>query len=222
MEATKQKINWLAITLLVVVAILAFSLFEQCETAARQQTAANVNQYEIKLLKNKNNTLTASVETYQLTEKDWKNSDAKKDKELMQLTNRFSKLSSITTVTAKATIDSVAVVFDKPIAPVENGFQRSGDLSKDWLTANYKVNEKGFQLSDVQGTIAVTTITGFKKSWFWGKQSAMTDVTPALPNVTIVQVKATQIVEPVKFYESKLFLIGTGFLIRSFIPNPKL
>ena len=199
---------------------LSYYSYRQQQAAERLKANAAGDWMIIESLKNENGTLTASVATQSLTIKEWKEKYIKNDAALKEVTKRFSKIKSVTTVVTKATIDTIDVQFDKPIE-TNNGFVRSGDLSKDWLTANYKVNEKGFQLSGVLGTIGVTTVTGFKKNWFFGKQTAMTDVTPTIPNVTIVQMTSTDIVVPVRFYETKLFLIGTGFLLKSLIPNPK-
>jgi len=229
METTKRNINWPAIALLIVIAFLCFVVFQSRENETRLQSNSKIDQQQIKTLKNANGTLTASVVAEQLTASEWKIEYAVKDKLLQETTKRFAKLSSITTAVAKAKIDSVNVVFDQPIVcettnpdgTKSNGFQRSGDLQKDWFSTNYKVNQNGLQFTNLTATIETTTITGFKRKWFFGKQTAATDVTPSMPGITIVQVQSTEIVVPVRFYETKLFLIGTGFLLKAASQNIK-
>jgi hypothetical protein len=216
-----SKFPYVAILFLLIVCMV------QCKTglatASRQENNNKVSADSIKYFKNRIGTLTASVGTYKMTAEEFANQVALKDKQLAQLTKEFHTVSQVDKFTAQANIDSINVPFKQPIAftdndTLKNNFSRSGSLNKDWLTANYHFNNKGFTLSNLQATIGITTITGFKKSWFLGRNIATTDVTSNVQGVTIIDLKSTTIVVPKRFYETNAFLIGTGFVLRSLIP----
>ncbi|HMI07108.1 MAG TPA: hypothetical protein VK528_06160, partial [Flavobacterium sp.] len=140
-----------------------------------------------------------------------------KDKELQKLTGRFSKVTSITTIKAQAKLDSAIAVFDTPIVlrPAQSdstkteSFERVGTVWEDWFCANYRIDNKGIILTQVTGDISVTTVTGFKRKWFLGKTTAVTDVTPTSKNVTVLQIQSTEVIVPRTWWkEIASFAIG--------------
>jgi len=57
-----------------------------------------------------------------------------------------------------------------------------------------------------------TTITGFKRKWFLGRQTYTTDVTNNNPYVKTIDVKTVQVVVPKRFYDTRLFNVGVGLI----------
>ena len=208
-----------------IIGILLFLIFNYRGKWIVSQENTKAAAASIKQLENKNGTLTASVQAHEKTREQMEaeNSDLKEQ------TSRFSKVSNVTRIRAVAKIDTAEAIFEMPIVAEFTNldstktvtFSRSGTIYKDWFCSNYSIDNNGLKLIDIEGDISVTTITGFKRKWFLGRQTATTDVTPTSKNVMVTQVVSTNIIVPVRFYETKLFLIGTGFLLKSISENIK-
>lgn len=217
-------------TLLMIALLLAFCIAVfQCqsnkETANRSELNSKIDKDSISYYKNKIGTLTASVGTYQVTAGEFKEKFLQSDEQLKKVTASFSKLQQVVKYTAKARIDTIRIPFDQPIVydtiskKEIPSFLRESSKVQDWVSFDWKVDNYGLTVSNLTGSIELTTVIGFKRKWFLGQQYATTEITPSAKNVTVVNLKSEEIVVPKKFYQTNAFLIGTGFLIRSLIPT---
>lgn len=181
-------------------------------------------------LQNADGTKTATITAQQMTIAQLKTTVLEGNASLKEQIKRFAKVTSVTRATAVARIDTVRAKFDQPIvgefkaadSTTTTTFSRSGTIWQDWFRANYAVDQEQLQLTDLQATISTTTITGFKRKWFWGKQTATTDVTPTDKNVTITQVVSTSVVVPVRWYETTVAKVAAGVLLKSLVDQIKI
>lgn len=224
---TDAKRDFLRIFPYAIGLLLLIVLMLQCQEnqaiLSRNEQNEKIKNDTIKYFNNKIGTLTASVGTAQYTANEYKQQVLNTNKKLEKVTSEFNKLSSIQQYHVKATIDTVFVPFEKPIVfdnaiDTTHTFLRSGKLEKDWFSFNYKIDNSGFTIDSTAANIDIISVTGFKKKWFLGRSTAVTDVTSPTKGVAITDLKSAQIVVPKKFYETNLFLIGTGFVLRSLIP----
>lgn len=202
-----QKYLYLIIGALIVALLLSL---DQCSKQKRlANSQAEAFQDEVKFYKNELGTISASKKVLQLEKKDLKNLVLKKDSSLKALTKEFSKVKSIVKTKTVTKIDSVPVPFE---VKVPCDFSRSGNYFDKWLQFDYLVNQDGFNLSDLTVPNEQTTITGFKRKWFLGRQYYTTDVTNSNPNIQIIEVKTIEVPVPKKFYDTRVFNISVGFL----------
>ena len=159
--------------------------------------------------KNKLGTITATKKVLELEKKDLKELIYSQDTTLNALRKEFAKVKTIVKTKTIVIIDSIPVPFE---VRVPCDFERKGKHLDKWLQFDYAVNQDGFKISDFTIPNEQTTITGFKRSWFLGRQSYVTDITNTNPYIKIVEVKTIQVVVPKRFYDTRLFNIGVGFI----------
>lgn len=216
---TKTKIT--IIIQWIVMAILVMVMFTKCKQNSEESLRLTNNEKiandSIIYFKNKINTLTASVGTYQLTQSEFEARFLQKDQKLKKITEEFNKLQSVLKFKAKASIDTVFIPFNFPIEKSDSTSEYV-TKKKDWFSFEYKIDTAGIKLKNITSTIEVVAVTGFKKNWFLGRKTAITDVTSSTKGVVIQNLSSAQIVVPKAFYETNIFLIATGFFIKSLLP----
>ncbi len=182
----------------------------QCSTnkkLAKSQTSSLLDSTQH--YKNKLGTITATKKVLQLSNKDLKKLLYYKDSELNQLRKEFAKVETIVKTKTIVIIDSIPVPFD---VTVPCDFERKGKHLDKWLQFDYAVNQDGFNISKFTITNDQTTITGFKRKWFLGRQTYVTDITNSNPYIKTIEVQTIQVVVPKRFYDTRLFNIGVGFI----------
>jgi len=207
------KFLWKALpwALLVLAAIF---LFQKWQLANRANHNVAVLQGEVTTYQNKIGSLTTTVGTLQLTKRQLEQSILKKDDSLKKLASEFSRVKSIVETEIVLQIDSIHVPFD---LPVPYDFERTGKKADQWYSFNYNVNQNGLSLTNFETWTETTTITGFKRNWFLGRQRVTTDVTHTNPHITTTNIKAIEVVVPVKWHETRMFNLGVGFLAGAYI-----
>jgi len=191
-------------------AIALFSSVHECRKSdqfADSQKAALVdttNHY-----KNELGTITATKKVLQLEKKELKELVYSQDTSLNKLRKDFSKVKAIVQTKTITIIDTVSVPFEIHI-PCE--FERKGKHNKEWFQFNYNVNQSGLTFTDFTIPNKQTSITGFKRKWFLGKQTYVTDITNSNPYMKTVEVQTVQVVVPKRVYDTRLFNIGIGFV----------
>ncbi len=215
---TKTKIT--IIIQWIVMAILIMVMFTKCkqnsEESLRMANNEKIANDSITYFKNKINTLTASVRTYQLTQSEFEARFLQKDQKLKKITQEFNKLQSVLKFKANASIDTIFIPFNFPIVASDSTEFKT--RKQDWFSFEYKIDTTGIKLKNITSTIEVFAVTGFKKNWFLGRKTAITDVTSSTKGVVIQNLSSAQIVVPKAFYETNIFLIATGFFIKSLLP----
>lgn len=211
---TQQIIKTVNGILIAAAVVLAVFLFQKCESEKRAKHNVAVLQGEVSQYKNKIGTLTTTVGTLQLTNKQLKTSILQKNDSLKKLAAEFSKVSSIVETQTIVLIDSVSVPF--PV-PVEVPFERSGFHADKWFSFDYNINQNGFSLADFTTWNEQTIITGFKRSWFLGRQHVTTDITNTNPYIDVVNVRSVEVVIPKKWYDTRVFNLSIGFVAGAYL-----
>jgi len=204
-----QHIGYKNVFILGLLIALILSI-NQCSTnkqLAASQDAALIdatNHYENDL-----GTITATKRVLELEKKDLKELLYSKDTSLNTLRKEFLKVEAVIQTEAMVVIDSVTIPFETKI---EFDFERKGKHMDNWLKFNYNLNQDGFDIADFIMLNKQTSITGFKRKWLLGKQTYTTDITNTNPYIKIIDVQTVQVVVPKRFYDTRLFNIGVGFI----------
>lgn len=207
---TKIDIRRVYITLLVIVCLILFSqLFSKCEDEKIQLANIEALNSEAKVYKLKNGALVTSVENLSYTNSQLKKSILMKDKKVKELTDKFSKVKSITKYKTNTKFDTIKLVYKDSI-PCK--FEIVDSVLKEWYHIGYKSNQKGIEITDLIISDSVIIVTGEKRKWFWGKRTSVTDITHANPFVETESVQHIEVVQPSKWYDSTLFKVGIGFI----------
>ena len=160
-----------------------------------------------KQFENRIGSITATKNVLQLEKKQLKELVYSKDDTLNSLRKEFSKVKQIIKTQTITIIDSIPVPFE---VRVPCDFERKGTHLDKWLQFDYAVNQSGFQISEFTIPNTQTTITGFKRKWFLGRQTLTTDITHTNPHITTTNVQTIQVVVPKRFYDTRLFNITLG------------
>lgn len=191
--------------------VLAIALFMSIHECKRNEylTNSKLNALTSKTTsyKNKIGTLTASKKVLQLEKSELKELVFKKDDTLNILRKEFSKVKAIVKTKTVTIIDSIPVPFE---IRVPCDFERKGKHLDKWLQFDYAVNQDGFNITNFIIPNEQTTITGFKRKWFLGRQTLTTDITNSNPNIQTTDVQTIQVVVPKRWYDTRGFNIGLG------------
>jgi hypothetical protein len=162
-----------------------------------------------KVYKLKNGQLVTSVETLSYSNSQLKNSIVMKDKKVKELTNKFSKVQSLTKYVTNTKFDTIELRYKDTVPCV---FERKDSLLKEWYHIAYKSNQKGIEITELSIPDSVIVVTGIKRKWFLGKQTQTTDITHANPFVQTNNVQHIEVVTQKKWYDTFLFKVGLGFI----------
>lgn len=211
MQINLQKLGSTLLKILPYVAIIVLLCFllVKCENEKKLENALLVSNKETTHFKNKLGTITAEKEVLVLTKKQLEDLVLSKDAELLALSKEFSKVKTIIKTKVEVKFDSIIVPFETKIPC---NFERNGSIFHKWYNFGYKVNQDGLSIEPFQTWTDITTITGFKRKWFWGKETYYTNVTSSNPYIQIPEIKTIEVQVPKRFYDTILFKIGVGFV----------
>ncbi|MNK21307.1 hypothetical protein D3C87_395610 [compost metagenome] len=161
----------------------------------------------IMYFKNRIGIQTASINTLQLDKNQLQNLVLDKDAELAKLTAAFSKVNTIVKYKTVMQIDTIRISYKDSVPCV---FERSGELKKDWYSFTYKSDQKGIQIDSLKTWTSTTAITGFKRKWFLGEQTAVTDITNSNPHIVVTGLQAIEIVVPEPWYKKWYVWLTAG------------
>jgi len=192
----------------IVIIILALLLNKQCKETKRVTDFYNNERQTVEVYKNKIGTLTATVTSTELTNKQLEDLLLKKNDTLKKLASEFKQIRYVTKIKYVTKIDSVSVPFEVKI-PCE--FERKGVYDIDaHFKFNYALNQTGLSLSDISIPNEQTIITGTKRKWIFGKQYLTTDITNSNPYIQTTEIKSVVIPIEVEWYNNKWFWFGAG------------
>lgn len=190
--------------------------YVKCEGEKRANDNIAVLHDEVKYFENKVGGMTATIGTLQLTKRQLEQQVLAKDDSLKKLVKEFSNVKTVVIVETKFKIDTIRESFE---IPVPCGFVRAGQKTEKWYTFKYEVDQNGLSLTNFQTWTETTTVTGFKRKWFLGRQYATTDVTHTNPNITTTSIKSIEVVVPVKWHDTRVFNISVGLLAGALLFN---
>jgi hypothetical protein len=195
--------------LLISCLVLVSQLFQKCESEKLQLANVEALNSQSKVYKLKNGQLVTSVETLSYSNSQLKNSIVMKDKKVKELTNKFSKVQSLTKYVTNTKFDTIELRYKDTVPCV---FERKDSLLKEWYHIAYKSNQKGIEITELSIPDSVIVVTGNKRKWFLGKQTQTTDITHANPFVQTNNVQHIEVVTQKKWYDTFLFKVGLGFI----------
>jgi len=152
-------------------------------------------------------TQSASIAAIQLEEIQLKKTMLAKDKYLAMLAKQFSEIKAIVKYTQIVKLDTINVVF-KDTVPCN--FNRTGTLNTSWYSLNYKSNNKGFTIDSLTIPNQTTVITGFKRTWFLGKETLITDITNTNPHINVSTIQSVQTTITVPWQKKWYLWLGAG------------
>lgn len=201
----KKYIPYIVIVILAVA--LLFSV-DRCSTI-KDLSNSNLNAITdtVSYFKNKLGSQTASINTLQLDNEQLQNLVLHKDAGLAKLTKEFSKVNNIVKYKTIIQLDTIRIAYKDTVPCI---FERSGELKADWYSFSYKSNQKGIQIDSLKTWTTSTIITGFKRKWLLGKQTAVTDITISNPHITVTEIKASEIVVPEPWYKKWHVWLAAG------------
>ncbi|HLF53534.1 hypothetical protein [Flavobacterium sp.] len=200
----------------IIVIILCFMLFSNFANTARLKSNVKALTTENATYKNKLGTETTRNERLVMTVGELKQNVINKDEKIKVLTKGFAKVNTIVTTKTTTTIPGMTIPFEKP---VPCNFVREGAIFRDWFSMGYKVDSTGITFKPTVIHGEQISITGFKRKWLLGKQTAVTEVTNINPFTKTVDVKSYETTVPKKWYDSKLLWLSAGLITGALIIN---
>lgn len=140
---------------------------------------------------------------------------ARKNKELNQQIKSFKEIESITVVETNTLIDTVVFeVFNND--SVNCNFKSQLIIDTTFYSFDFTYTNKDFTINKLSIPNNLSIVVGDKKVKGWtgitkGKEYTI-DVLSSNPYVNTVNIQNYKIVEEKKWYETKSFLIGVGFI----------
>ena len=206
---TFKTIVWRNLVGIFIAIVLLCMLFSQCSEKHRLQTNLTALSTENVTYKNKLGTVTMQNATLQLTKIELQKNVIDKDHKIKVLSAGFYRINNITTVKTITKTDTIKIPFDVP-APCN--FVREGAIFKDWYSLGYKVDSLGVTIEPISIPNEQIIITGFKRKWFLGKTTAVTEVSNTNPLIEIQDVHSFETIVPKHWYESRIIWLTAGFI----------
>lgn len=207
------NINWnrvLISFLTIIILILATSLFSECENNRTSLATIEAQNSKISTYKLKNSQLVTSQKTAILTEKQLKEQIASKDKQLQELTKKFSEVKTVTKTVTITKIESVDVPFE---VKVPCDFERSDSVIEKHYSFDYSVNQNGLKINNLTIPDSVSIVTGSKRKWFLGKQTLTIDITHSNPNIQETSLQHYEVTPKKKWYQTDGAKIGGAVIL---------
>jgi hypothetical protein len=206
---TFKTIVWRNLLGIFIAIVLLCMLFSQCSEKHRLQTNLTALTSKNAIYKNQLGTQTIQNARLLITNDELQKTIIDKDQNIKILSAGFSSINNITTIKTITKTDTIKIPFDVP-APCN--FVREGAIFKDWYSLGYKVDSLGITIEPITIPNEQIIITGFKRKWFLGKTTAVTEVTNTNPLIEIQDVHSFETVVPKHWYDSKLLWLTVGLL----------
>ena len=206
---TFKIIVWRNLVGIFIAIVLLCMLFSQCSEKYRLQTNLTALSTENSSYKNKLGTVTMQNATLQLTKKELQKTVIDKDHKIKVLSAGFHAIQYITTIKTNTKTDTIKIPFEKPIPC---NFVREGAVFKEWFSLGYKIDSLGLTIEPISIPNEQIIITGFKRKWFLGKTTAVTEVSNTNPLIEIQDVHSFETLLPKHWYDSKLLWLTAGLL----------
>ena len=159
--------------------------------------------------KNVIGTHTASIKTLQIEKKQLKKLVLKKDSLLNALSNTFSSVKSVTKYKTITKIDTVYITHGN-ITDSLPYFKLQGSSSNKWLSMEYTVTPDSLIIAPLSVYTETAVITGYKRKWFLGKESLVTEVTHTNPYITTTGIKSAEVILPSPWYKKWYVWLAAG------------
>ncbi len=216
--------KWGLIALLVVCLFLSVKSCNQSGELQRYADNEKVLKDSIKTYKLSNGNLAYSVGQLQYTKKELEDKVLSKDKQLKEMSKKFSKVTGVATMSVKTTIPKIMVAHN-PLPPEDTNkpkdstqiaevpckfIPRNGAYFGEWFEFGYNVEKDSLTIEPLSTWTDVKQVNGVKKKWFLGRATPTTDYSFTNPFVTASEVKVIVVPYKVPVYDTRLFNIGIG------------
>lgn len=212
----KDYLTWRNFLISILIAMFCYSACNSIKTGRIKEANAKALGDSVSYFKNRIGTQTATINLLRLDNEQLQDFILDKDAELATLTKGFSKVNSILKSKSVTTIPFIAVPYKDSVPCV---FDRSGSFKEDWYSFMYKSNQKGIQIDSLTIPNTSTTITGFKRKWFLGQQTAVTDITNSNPFIKVTEIKSIEVTVPEPWYKKWYVWLVTGIVGGFLISN---
>ena len=159
--------------------------------------------------KNKIGTNTASIKTLQLQKNQLKKLVIEKDSLLNTLYGNFSSVQLVTKYKTVTKIDTVYITHNNITDTIPN-FKLQGSKNSKWLGLKYIVTRDSLTIAPLSVYTETALITGYKRKWFLGKQSLVTEVTHTNPYITTTEIKSAEVILPSPWYKKWYVWLAAG------------
>lgn len=203
----KDYYFWRNLVFLIFIALLAYQSCSHINAGKLNEANTKVLIDSVGYFKNRIGTQTATIHMLQLDKEQLQDLVLNKDVELAKLTAAFSKINTIVKYKTVMQIDTIRISYKDSVPYI---FERSGELKKDWYSFTYKSDQKGIQIDSLKTWTSTTALTGFKRKWFLGKQTAVIDITNSNPHIIITEIKAAEIAVPQPWYKKWYVWLALG------------
>ena len=140
-----------------------------------------------------------------------------KDSLLNALSDNFSSLKSVTKYKTVTKIDTVYITHEN-ITNSLPYFKLQGSSNNKWLSMQYTVTPDSLTIAPLSVFTETAVITGYKRKWFLGKESLVTEVTHTNPYITTPKIKSAEVILPSPWYKKWFIWLAAGvvggFLIK--------
>jgi hypothetical protein len=194
----------LAIALLISVSML----FSKCQNEQVQLASIHALQFENLTYKLRNGQLVTSQEVASLNQSQMKLEIAK-SKTALELSKKFHEVKTLTKLVQTIKIDTVQIAYKDS---VPYNFEKKGVLIKNDYKLEYKSNQSGVTISNIEIPDSLIVITGIKRKWFLGKETQTIDITHSNKLIKDSGLQHFELVKPKKFWQTTVFKIGIGVI----------
>ena len=163
-------------------------------------------QSEITNFKLKDGTEVASVKSLQFENDQLKESLSKKEKEMSA---KFSEVKTVTRIEERIKFDTIRIAYKDT---VKCRFRRVGVVKNKSYSLDYITTQRGVKLSNLIVPDTIVVITGQKRKWFLGKETATIDVSHTNELVKVNDIRYIENKPKKHWYDTNLFKIGVGFI----------
>ena len=177
----KNLLKWITRNYGNSVILLLFILFIWIGSTFKESQKELIKAEKTTEYKLKDGTAVASNKVQVVAEKEIKSIIKSKSKNVKQVANKFAKVKGITQTVNTINIDTINVVVSDT---VKVNFEYKGSLLNEGYSFDYKVNQKGFIITNFTMIDTTTTIDGTKRKWFLGKETETTDSFHSNKNIT--------------------------------------
>lgn len=163
-------------------------------------------QSEISNFKLKDGTEVATVKSLQFENDQLKESLSQKEKEIAA---KFSEVKTVTRIEERIKFDTIRIAYKDTI---KCNFRRVGAIKNKSYSLDYITTQKGVKLSNLSVPDTIVIVTGLKRKWFLGKETATIDVIHTNELVKVNSIKHIENKPKKRWYDTNIFKIGAGFI----------
>lgn len=194
-------LNWITKNYGNAVILLLFILFIWVGSTFKESQKELIKADQTTEYKLKDGTAVASNKVQVVAEKEIISVIKSKSENVKQVAKKFAKVKGITQTVNTINIDTINVVVADT---AKVNFEYKGSLLNEGYRFDYKVNQKGFVITNFTMIDTTTTIYGTKRKWLLGKETETTDSFHSNKNITTNTVESTKTEPKPPWYWSKV------------------